>query len=153
MSTEKKWSEVWVNSSFETNFNQSIEQKSKKRSINETINSEPNEESNCDSSNNNSNINPINNSKMCLIDAFVPNNSHELAFSKHKFNQLNDWFRKQFIDNQNESKFLLLNGPTGSGNCHNIYYYYILISNEYMFEKVFILFNDYSVFVLLINFC
>ncbi len=117
MTSEKKWSHLWVKSSFDESIdemNNKINVKSRKRSLNDSINNE----SKSDSINDKSVNNLLNDEKNSLIiDRFVPQNSSHLAFSKFKFKQLNDWFSKQYNDFglNSESKFLLLNGPTGSG--------------------------------------
>ncbi|CAG2182083.1 unnamed protein product, partial [Oppiella nova] len=48
-------------------------------------------------------------------DSVVTTNSKELAISSIKCKQLSQWFVSQFTSHSSESKFLLLNGPTGTG--------------------------------------
>ena len=105
--------DIWIKPSFATSLDNISDKRSKnmkripkKRYFNEDSNEDIETKI----------VNKFKSDSICLLDSMSAQNSSELAFSRYKCNELSDWFRHQFSDKSSESKFLLLNGPTGSGN-------------------------------------
>ncbi|CAG2105279.1 unnamed protein product [Medioppia subpectinata] len=97
-SVSNKWSDVWIKPSFDT----SMAPKAKKRQFSE------------DTAEDTTTTTPDSQSADPL-DSLVANDSKELAISSAKCKQLSQWFSNHFRHDSNGSKFLLLNGPTGTG--------------------------------------
>ncbi|XP_054164723.1 cell cycle checkpoint protein RAD17-like [Oppia nitens] len=97
----QNWSDIWIQPSFDSPINET-KQLSRKRQINEEVSCNDNSDD------------------RLILDSIVTKDSKDLALSTQKCRQLMDWFRSQFKDKTCLSKFLLLNGPTGTGKTTSV---------------------------------